>query len=148
MMIATITKDNLPEVKELLRRMVRETFPEVTFTDIWIRGRESWYGDEVVDIWSVYEGEVGQIDPSVRNRFGVRVIDALRERGIAASPVTRFITKSDVGNRVPEGFDPEDLGREVASSWAWRVAEPSPDGGSDHDATSLGTQGELTRRVG
>ena len=55
-MIATIKKDNLPEIRELLWRMVRETFPEVTFTDIWIRGRESWYGDEVVDIWSVYEG--------------------------------------------------------------------------------------------
>ena len=132
MMIATITKDNLPEIRELLQRMVRETFPEVTFTDIWIRGRESWYGDEVVDIWSVYEGEVGQIDPAIRNRFGVRVIDALRDRGIAASPVTRFITKSDVGDRVPEGFDLEDLGREAASSWAWRVAERSPDRGDGH----------------
>ncbi len=146
-MIATITKDNLPEIRELLQRMVRETFPEVTFTDIWIRGRESWYGDEVVDIWSVYEGEVGQIDPAVRNRFGVRVIDALRERGIAASPVTRFITKSDVGDRVPEGFDLEDLGREAASSWAWRVSERSPDCGSGHAGPSHGMRGGLTRRV-
>ncbi|WP_419161481.1 hypothetical protein [Candidatus Palauibacter sp.] len=125
-MIPTITKENLPEIRELLQHMVCETFPNVTFTDIWVRGRESWYGDEVVDIWSVYEGDVGQIDPDVRNRFGVRVLDALRELGITASPVTRFITKADVGDRIPEGFDLEDMGREAASSWAWRVAERSP----------------------
>ena len=74
-MIATITKDNLPEIRELLARMVREAFPSVTFTDIWVRGREVWaYGDEadeVVDIWSVYEGDAGQIDPRVRNRFSL-----------------------------------------------------------------------------
>ncbi|MCY3599560.1 MAG: hypothetical protein OXJ54_02685 [Gemmatimonadetes bacterium] len=107
-MIATITKDNLPEVRDLLQRMVREAFPHVEFTDIWVRGRESWgYGDEpdeVVDIWSVYEGKVGQIDPRVRNRFRTRVVDTLREMGIAASPVTRFITKDDAGDWVPEGF--------------------------------------------
>jgi len=131
-MIATITKDNLPEIRELLQQMVRETFPEVTFTDIWIRRSESWYGDEVVDIWSVYEGEVGQIDPAVRGRLGVRIRDALWDRGITASPVTRFITKSDVGDRVPMGFDLEDLGLEIATSWEWRVAERSPDGGDGH----------------
>lgn len=132
-MIATITKENLPGIREMLQRMVRETFPEVTFTDIWIRGRESQYGgDEVVDIWSVYEGEVSQIDPAVRNRLGVRIRDALWDQGITASPVTRFITKSDVGDRVPVGFDLEDLGREIATSWEWRVAERSPDGGDGH----------------
>ena len=107
-MIATITRDNLPEIRELLARMVREAFPSVTFTDIWIRGREVWtYGDEAdeaVDIWSVYEGDVGQIDPRVRNRFRTRVVDTLREMGVTASPVTRFITKEDAEDWVPEGF--------------------------------------------
>ena len=107
-MIATITRDNLPEIRELLARMVREAFPSVTFTDIWVRGRAVWaYGDEadeVVDIWSVYEGDVGQIDPRVRNRFRTRVVDTLREMGVTASPVTRFITKEDAEDWVPEGF--------------------------------------------
>ena len=120
-MTATITKENLPEIREMLQRMVREAFPEVTFTDIWIRRSVSWYGDEVVDIWSVYEGEVGQINQAVRGRLGVRIQDALWDRGLTASSVMRFITKSDVGDRVPVGFDLEDLGREIATSWEWVV---------------------------
>lgn len=131
-MIATITKENLPEIREMLQRMVREAFPEVTFTDIWIRRSVSWYGDEVVDIWSVFEGDVGQINQAVRGRLGVRIQDALWDRGLTASSVMRFITKSDVGDRVPVGFDLEDLGREIATSWEWRVAERSPDGGDGH----------------
>ena len=128
-MVATITKENLPEIRALLQKMVRETFPHVTFTDIWIRGRESWYGDEVVDIWSVYEGDVGQIDPGVSTRLGVRVRDVLQEMGIPAAPITRFITKSDVGDLVPEGFRLADIGREIATSWAWRPAERSAEAG-------------------
>ena len=77
----------------------------------------------------------------------MRVRDALWERGITASPVTRFITKSDVGNRIPEGFDLEDLGREAATSWEWRVAERSPDGGDGHDATTHGTGQMFTGRA-
>ena len=67
-MIPTITKENLPEIRELLQHTVCETFPNVTC----------------------------------------------------------FITKADVGDRIPEGFDLDDMGREVASSWAWRAAERSP----------------------
>ena len=92
----------------------------------------SWYGDEVVDIWSVYEGEVGQINQTVRGRLGVRIQDALWDRGLTASPVMRFITKSDVGDRVPVGFDLEDLGLEIATSWEWRVAERPPDSDDGH----------------
>ena len=89
--------------------MVREAFPSVTFTDIWVRGREVWaYGDEadeVVDIWSVYEGDVGQIDSRVRNRFRTRVVDTLREMGVTASPVTRFITKKTPRTGFPRASD-------------------------------------------
>ena len=135
-MIATITKENLPEIREMLQRMVREAFPEVTFTDIWIRRSVSWYGTRSWISGPCTRGRVGQINQTVRGRLGVRIQDALWDRGLTASPVMRFITKSDVGDRVPVGFDLEDLGLEIATSWEWRVAERSPERRRGHHATA------------
>ena len=90
-------------VQSAVDRILRETFPQVTFTGIWVRARRSAYGDEILDIWAVYEGDVRQLQSPERPYLLPRLIDALRALGMTAAPVTRFISRDDVGDWQPEG---------------------------------------------
>ena len=96
-MIRTVTDQNVVEIKDTVERMVRETFTHVTFTDVWVQARESAYGDEILEIWAIYDSEVEQLQTQEIPWFRVRVADALWDMGVDASPKMHFITKSDAG---------------------------------------------------
>lgn len=90
-------------VQPAVDRILRETFPQVTFTGIWVRSRRSAYGDEILDIWAVYEGEADQLQSAERPHLLSRLVAALQGLGMTAAPVTRFISRDDVGDWQPEG---------------------------------------------
>lgn len=90
-------------VQSAVDRVLRETFPQVTFTGIWVRSRPSGYGDEILDIWAVYEGNAGQLQSPERPYLLPRLVDTLQALGVTAAPVTRFISRDDVGDWQPEG---------------------------------------------
>jgi len=90
-------------VKSAVDRVLRETFPRVTFTGIWVRTRPSAYGDEILDIWAVYEGDAHQLQSAKRPHLLSRLVATLQELGVTAAPVTRFISRDDVGDWQPEG---------------------------------------------
>ena len=69
------------EVQSAVDRILRETFPRVTFTGIWVRSRRSAYGDEILDIWAVYEGDVRQLQSPERPYLLPRLVDALQATG-------------------------------------------------------------------
>ena len=97
--------EQLPDVAEAIKQMVRDTFPEIRFTDIWVKPGISWFGDEVMDIWAVYEGEVEDLHRNEGKRsFGTRVQDMLWDRGLDTLPKTHFTTKADAGDWRPEGI--------------------------------------------
>ena len=91
-------------VQAAVDRVIRDTFPRVTFTGVWVRSRQTAYGDEILDIWVVYEGDVRQLQSPERPYLLTRLADTLQTLGLAAAPVTRFITKDEVGDWQPEGF--------------------------------------------
>ena len=99
----TVTDQNMGHIKDTIAIMVREAFAQVTFTDVWVQARESAYGDEVLEIWAIYDGEVEQLQPQKNPSFRVRVADALWDMGVDASPKMHFITKSDAREWRPEG---------------------------------------------
>ena len=90
-------------VQPAVERILRETFPQVTFTGIWVRSRRSAYGDEILDIWAVYEGDADQLQSAERPHLLSRLIAAFQALGLTAAPVTRFISRDDVGDWQPEG---------------------------------------------
>lgn len=90
-------------VQSAVDRVLRETFPEVTFTGVWVRSRRSAYGDELLDIWAVYEGDVRQLQSPERPHLLPRLVDTLHVLGMTAMPVTRFIGRDDTGDWHPEG---------------------------------------------
>ena len=93
----------LPAIEDNIRRMVRETFPEITFTDIWVLPGVSSYGDEVVEVWAIYDGVVGDLRVPAKPSFRSSVQDMLWDMDLDASPMTHFITKSDAKDWRPEG---------------------------------------------
>lgn len=93
----------LPEISDKIVLMVRETFPDITFTDIWVRPGMSSYGDEVVEIWAIYEGDVGDLQVPAKSSFRSNVQDMLWEMDLDAFPKTHFITKSEAKDWRPEG---------------------------------------------
>ena len=99
----TVTDQNMGHIKDTIEIMVREAFAQVTFTDIWVQARESAYGDDVLEIWAIYDSDVEQLQTQEIPRFRVRVADALWDMGMDASPKMHFITKSDAGDWRPEG---------------------------------------------
>ena len=96
----------LPEITTKIEEMVRATFPEVRFTNIWVRpGTSSWFGDAIMDIWAIYDGEVDDLQKVPdRLSFGTRVQDMLWDRGLDTLPKTHFVTKADAGDWRPEGI--------------------------------------------
>lgn len=103
-MSATIEEQVLAEITSAIRQIVAETFPGVAFGSIHARKRESAYGGLVLDICAVYEGAVGQLQTASRPTFLAGVADALRDLGVNAVPVARFIAKDDAEEWTPEGF--------------------------------------------
>ncbi len=93
----------LPEIKDNIRRMVHRTFPEVTFTDIWVLPGVSSFGDEIVEVWAIYDGVVSDLEVPERPSFGSSIQDMLWDMELDASPMTHFITKSDAKDWRPEG---------------------------------------------
>ncbi len=96
----------LPEIKARIEEMVHATFPQVHFTDIWVRpGTSSWFGDAVVDIWAIYDGEVDDLHKAPEKpSFGTHVQHMLWDRGLDLLPKMHFITKADAGDWRPEGI--------------------------------------------
>lgn len=90
-------------VQSAVDRILRETFPHVIFTGIWVRSRPSVYGDEILDIWAVYEGDADQLQSAERPHLLSRLVATLQDLGMTAAPVTRFISRDDVGDWQPEG---------------------------------------------
>ncbi len=98
--------EQLPEITTKIEEMVRATFPEVRFTNIWVRpGTSSWFGDAIVDIWAIYDGEVDDLHKVPdKLSLGTRVQDMLWDRGLDILPKTHFVTKADAGDWRPEGI--------------------------------------------
>ena len=103
-MIATIGEVVLADVRTAIQRIIEETFPGVAFSAVWVRPRRSAYGDVVLDICAVYEGEAAELQTPGRPAFLDRVAETLGDMGVTAVPVTRFIAKDDAGDWKPEGF--------------------------------------------
>ncbi len=98
-------REELPHVTDDVSIIVRETFPNIRFTNIWVQPGKSWFGDEIVDVWAVYDGDVTDLE-SVQEglSFGTRVQHVLWDRGLDVTPSTHFITKSEAGDWRPEGL--------------------------------------------
>lgn len=97
-----ITDQDLREIEPAIRDAVVSFHPGVVFTDIWLKQRISWYGDDMVDVWAVYEGDVDDLGVPTRPTLTTRIQDILWNTGLDASPSTHLVAKADA-----EGLSPQ-----------------------------------------
>ena len=98
-------RQELPHIRVEVDRIVHDVFPRLRFTNIWVKPGRSWYGDEVVDVWAVYEGEVeGQEQAEGLISLRRRVRDLLWDQDLEVTPCIHMVTQSDVGDWRPEGL--------------------------------------------
>ena len=103
-MPTSIADEQLDQLRDTVERMVRDTFPHVAFTNIWIVPRYSFHRDLMIDIWSIYDGELKQIHTPENYGLRTRIHDALRGHGIDGSASLQFVMRSEAGDWKPEGI--------------------------------------------
>ena len=98
-------RQEMPRIRTEVHRIVHEVFPSLRFTNVWVQPGRSWYGDEVIDVWAIYEGDVGGLEQAEGLiSFRGRVRDLLWDRDLEVNPSIHMVTQSDVGDWRPEGL--------------------------------------------
>ena len=75
--------------------------PGVAFTDIWVEPRTSWCGDDMIEVWAVYDGETDDLGVPAKHSLRTRIQDILWDMGVDASPNTHLVAKADAKDLKP-----------------------------------------------
>lgn len=97
-----ITDQDLGDVEPDIKEAVVSFHPGVVFTDIWVKRRTSWCGDDMVDVWAIYEGDVGDLGAPTKPTLTTHIQDILWNKGLDASPSTHLVSKADAKDLSPE----------------------------------------------
>lgn len=96
------TDEVLRKVEPSIRDAVAIAHPGVVFTNIWLKPRTSWCGSDMVDVWAVYEGDIGDLGAPGKPSLATRIQRILWNQGIDASPSTHLVAKADAKDLKPE----------------------------------------------
>ena len=96
------TKEVLLKVEPSIRDALATSHPGVEFTKIWVNPRISWCGSDMVDVWAVYDGDIGDLAPPTKPSLSTLIQDILWDSGIDASPSTHLVAKADAKDLSPE----------------------------------------------
>ena len=92
----------LGEVEAAIRDAVVAFHTGVDFTDIWVEPRTSWYGDEMIEVWAVYDGNIGDLAVPSKHSLRTRIQDILWDMGVDAFPSMHLVAKADAKDLKPE----------------------------------------------
>lgn len=86
---------NLRRAELAIKDAVTSSHPGVVFTDIWVKPRTSWCGNDMVDVWAVYEGDIADLGVPAKPSLATLIQDILWNMGLDASPSTHLVSKAD-----------------------------------------------------
>ena len=92
----TSTDESLREVEAAIKNAVVLANPGVTFTDFWVEPRTSWYGDEMMEVVGIYDGDVTDLSLATGPSLHTQIHDMLWDMGLKMAPLLRLIAKSDL----------------------------------------------------
>ena len=92
----------LGEVEAAIKDAVVAFHPGVDFTDIWVEPRTSWYGDDMIEVWAVYDGNIGDLAVPSKHSLRTRIQDILWDMGVDAFPSMHLVAKADAKDLKPE----------------------------------------------
>ena len=92
----------LSEVEPSIRDAVTVSHPGVVFTHIWLSPRTSWCGNDMIDVWAVYDGAIEDLGTPPKPSLATLIQDILWNMGVDASPSTHLVAKADAEDLSPE----------------------------------------------
>ena len=95
----TTNQDILAIVKSIVEEMLQERFSpdDITFTEIKVENRISYYGDDYIDIRTFYTGNHDVLDSKWRLGLPYRIGDEMERRGLVveSNPHHSFINQEE-----------------------------------------------------
>ena len=93
----TLSAETMAQVAQLTRELLEARFgDDFVFGPILVRSRIDQYGDEYVEIKTVYDGDRKNLDPGWTVGLSTRTWDALEAIGVPGLPACfGFVEKSD-----------------------------------------------------
>ena len=95
----TANQDTLDIVKTIVEEMLEEHFSpdDITFTEIKVKNRVSYYGDDYIDIRIFYTGNHDVLDPKWTVSMSRLIGDEMERRGLVveSNPHKTFINQEE-----------------------------------------------------
>ena len=93
----TVSDSVKDQVAAIVRRHLEERFGvQLVFGPIVVVPRTSYYGDDYLQTYVVYEGDGDQLDPGFLNSLYRRMRPELSELGVTNMPIESYIDKSEL----------------------------------------------------
>lgn len=96
------TDEILRKIETPIRDMVISSHPGVVFTNFWLEPSISWCGNDMLEVWAVYDGRFEDLGAPAKPSLAVRIHDLIRDSGLDACPSLHLITKEDAEELFPE----------------------------------------------
>ncbi len=92
-----ITPEQADQVKDIILETL-DTYHQgnLPYRDVWTKApAEDFEGVAFVDVWIIYDGKPGSLDPGMLNSYDSFLYQTLIDAGIRALPSTSYIPESD-----------------------------------------------------
>jgi len=93
---------HLRPVEAAIKNAIVVFHPAVHFTDIRVESFTSWCGDDMIEIWAVYDGDTNDLAVPAKHSLRTRIQDILWDMGIDAFPNMHLVAKADTRDLTPE----------------------------------------------
>lgn len=90
------------KIESSVRDALSLSHPGVVFTDVWSKPRTSWCGADMVDVWAIYDGDIGDLSAPAKPSLATLIQDIFWNMGLDASPSTHLVAKADANDLSPE----------------------------------------------
>ena len=72
-----MTTSEQRRIEAAIKDAVVLAHPDVVFTAVWVEPRTSWCGDDMLEVWAVYDGDTDDLAVPSKPSLGTRIQDIL-----------------------------------------------------------------------
>ena len=97
-----MTTSEKRRIEAAIKDAVVLAHPDVVFTAVWVAPRTSWCGDDMLEVWAVYDGDTDDLAVPSKPSLDTRIQDILWNLGVDAAPSMHLVARADAKDLKPE----------------------------------------------
>ena len=82
-------------IEAVIKDAVVLAHPDVVFTAVWVEPRTSWCGDDMLEVWAVYDGDTDDLAVPSKPSLDTRIQDILWDLDVDAAPSMHLVARAD-----------------------------------------------------